>query len=171
VPVQILGNMDGLYSIQVSGATPSSTYYIEVAALNPNGSNNTGSYELGVKFAADAPVALALLSNAVLNSASQTDSATLTMNENGLFHFSLGAGNGSNSASAVVNMTLYDQNGNVILSLNASTGQPPATAVVYLAAGTYQIRYTVTSSSGSFQPINYWLFGEILSDPIGPYMT
>jgi hypothetical protein len=171
LPVQILGNTDGLYSIQIPGAQPNSTYYLEVAALNPNGSNNIGNYELGVKFSLDAPVVLAQLASGVLNSSSQTASDTLTMNENGLFHFALDADNGSTSSSAVVTMTVYNQSGVAVFSISATTGQPTSTGAVYLAAGTYTIGYSVTSSTGTVVPVNYWLFGEILSDPIGPYMS
>jgi Matrixin len=171
LPVQILGNTAGLYSIQILGVASGSTFYIEVAAQNPQGSNSTGNYELGVKFSLAAPVVLSELASNVITSATETDSASLTMNQNGLFHFALNASNGSTSSSAVVTMTIYNQAGTAILSLSATTGQPPVTGVVYLTTGTYQIRYSVTSASGVFLPINYWLFGEILSDPIGPYQT
>ena len=43
--------------------------------------------------------------------------------------------------------------------------------VVYLAAGTYMVRTSIKRSSGMFLPVNYWLLGEILSDPIGPYQA
>ena len=68
VPVDVLGNMDGLYSLQIAGVSPNSTYKIEIAALNPNGANSTGNYEMGVKFSLDAPVALALLASNTLTS-------------------------------------------------------------------------------------------------------
>jgi hypothetical protein len=171
LPVQILGNTAGLYSIQISGAAPNSTFYIEVAAQNPQGNNNTGNYELGVKFSQTAPVVLAQLASNTMTSASETDTANLTMNQNGLFHFALNATDTSSSSSAVVTMTIYNQAGQAILSLSATTGQPPVTGVVYLTAGTYQITYSVTNYSGVSVPIDYWLFGEILSDPIGPYQT
>ncbi|MDT9136300.1 hypothetical protein RSW15_24515, partial [Escherichia coli] len=68
-------------------------------------------------------------------------------------------------------MTVYDQNGNVILSLDALTGQPPSSAVVYLLTGTYTISYSVRTTSGNFTPVDFWMWGETLSDPIGPYYT
>ena len=97
--------------------------------------------------------------------------AKLNMVQDGLFHFVLAADNGTKSSSANVNMTVYDQNGNVVLSLDATTGQPPVSAAVYLLTGTYTIRYSVTTTSGAYFPVAFWLDGEILSDPIGPYMT
>jgi hypothetical protein len=91
------------------------------------------------------------------------------MNQNGLFHFLLSADNGNSSAGAVVTLAIYDQSGNLVFTIDAPTGQPAATGVVYLQTGTYTVRTSVKSSSGVFWPINYSLFGQILSDPIGPY--
>jgi hypothetical protein len=170
VPVQVLANGGGLYSLQIPNATPSATYYIEVAALHPNGSNNTGNFILGIKFDACPPVVLAALGSATLSTPTSTSSATLTMAQNGLFHFVLGADNGSSSATDVT-MTVSDQYGHVVCTLDALTGQPPVSAVVYLLAGTYTIRYSVKSTSGTFAPVAFFLAGEILSDPIGPYYT
>jgi hypothetical protein len=171
IPVQILGNSDGLYSIQIQNLSPGTVYYLEVTALNPLGPNNLGSYGLGVKFDTNSPVVLSTLAANTLPSQTSVITGTLTMNQDGLFHLSLGTSNGSTSASADVTLTIYDQCGNVVLTLDSLTGQPPATAVVYLSAGTYTTRLSVRSSSGTFQPVNYWLSGEILSDPIGPYQS
>jgi hypothetical protein len=171
VAIQVLANGGGLYSIQIANATPSATYKIEVAALNPHGSNNSGNFFLGIKFDTSAPVALTALDKGVMSTPSSVSTATLTMAQDGLFHFVLAAANGSTSSSANVNMTVYDQNGNVVLSLNSTTGQPPVSAVVYLLTGTYTIRYSVTATSGTYFPVDFWLDAEILSDPIGPYYT
>jgi Matrixin len=172
IALQVLGNSDGMYSIQIPGMAPSSTYYVEVAALNPNGPNNTGRFVLGIKFDANhAPVKLDTLESSSLSTASSVSVSTLTMNQNALFHFSLGAANGSTSSSGVVTMVIYDQSGNVVFTINAPTSQPPVTGVVYLSAGTYTVRTSIKSTSGMFLPINYWLLGELLSDPIGPYMA
>jgi hypothetical protein len=171
VAIQVLANGGGLYSIQIPNIAQGATYYVEVAALQPNGSHSTGTFFLGIKFDTSPPVALAALGSAVLSTPSSMSTATLTMAQDGLFHFVLAADNGSKSSSANVNMTVYDQNGNVVLSLDSTTGQPPVSAVVYLQTGTYTIRYHVTATSGTYFPVAFWLDGEILSDPIGPYYT
>jgi hypothetical protein len=170
VPVQVLANGGGLYSLQIPNATPKATYYVEVAALHPNGGNNTGNFFLGIKFDASPPVVLNALGSGTLSTATSTSSATLTMTQNGLFHFVLQAANGS-SASADVTMTVYDSLGHVVFTLTAQTGQPPVSAVAYLLAGTYTIKYSVKSTSSTWAPVNFFLLGEILSDPIGPYYT
>jgi hypothetical protein len=86
-----------------------------------------------------------------------------------LFHFLLSADNGSSVTGAVVTLAIYDQSGNLVFTIDAPTGQPAATGVVYLQTGTYTVRTSVKSSGGVFWPITYALFGQILSDPIGPY--
>jgi hypothetical protein len=83
-----------------------------------------------------------------------------------LFHFLLSADNGSSVTGAVVTLAIYDQSGNLVFTMDAPTGQPAATGVVYLQTGTYTVRTSVKSSSGVFWPITYALFGQILSDPI-----
>jgi hypothetical protein len=172
IALQVLGNSDGMYSIQIPGMPPNTTYYVEVAALNPNGPNNTGKYVLGIKFDANhAPVTLSTLESSALASATSANVSTLVMHQDALFHFSLAADNGSSLAGAVVTMAIYDQSGNLVFAIDAPTGQPPATGVVYLSAGTYTVRTSIKSSSGLFLPVNYSLLGEILSDPIGPYQA
>jgi hypothetical protein len=170
VPVQVLANGGGLYSLQIPNTTPSATYYVEVAALHPSGANNNGNFFLGIKFDASPPVVLDTLGSGTLSAATSTSSATLSMAQNGLFHFVLTAFNGS-SASADVTMTVYDSSGHIVFTLTAQTGQPPVSAVVYLLAGNYTIKYSVKSTSSSWAPVNFFLAGEILSDPIGPYYT
>jgi Matrixin len=170
ITLQVLGNSDGMYSIQIPGMAPNATYYVEVAALDPNGPNNTGKYVLGIKFDANhAPVTLSTLESSALSSATSANVSTLVMNQNALFHFLLGADNGNSLAGAVVTLAIYDQSGNLVFTIDAPTGQPPATGVVYLPTGTYTVRTSIKSSSGLFSPVNYSLLGEILSDPIGPY--
>jgi predicted Zn-dependent protease len=172
LPVQVLGNSDGMYSIQIPNTTPNSTYYVEVAAFDPSGSNSTGRYVLGIKYDAfNPPLTVAPLASNKLATPTSTDQGTLVMAEDGLFHLSLAADNGSTSSSAVITLTIYDSSGNAVFSFSTVTGKPPATAVVYLGAGTYTVRMSVKSTSGTFQPITYWLSGDILSDPIGPYQS
>src|SRR5260370_38206970 len=92
--VQVLANGGGFYSIQIPNATASATYYVEVAALNPNSSNNSGNFVLGIKFDTSAPVVLAALGSGGLSSPTSTSSATLNRAQDGLFHFILVAANG-----------------------------------------------------------------------------
>ena len=170
IALQVLANGDGTYSIQIPGLAPNATYYVEVAALNPNGPNNTGKYVLGIKFDANhPPVTVNTLDSSTLSAPTGANASTLVMSQDGLFHFLLSADNGSSLAGAVVTLAIYDQSGNLVFTIDAPTGQPPATGVVYLQTGTYTVRTSIKSSSGLFWPVHYSLLGEVLSDPIGPY--
>jgi hypothetical protein len=171
VAVQVLGNSDGMYSLQIPNTTANSTYYVEVTAMNQLGANSLGSYAMGVKFDSAAPVSLTTIATSSLATQTSTDSGTLTMTQNGLFHFQLGAWSDASWSRENITLSIYDQNGNLVFSFDASTGLPPSTAVVYLQAGTYTTQVGVHGSNGYFQPINYSLSGEILSDPIGPYQS
>jgi hypothetical protein len=94
------------------------------------------------------------------------------MTENGLFNFVLGAGTITASPDAVVSMNVYDSSGNVVLSLAASAGQPPVTAITFLSAGTYTLSFSALSaSSGAPAACDYWLAGQLLSEDIGPLYT
>jgi hypothetical protein len=172
LPVQVLADNNSVYTVQFVGAAPGATYYIEVAGQAPFGGGSAGGYVIGVKFN-DQPVNPApQLGSGGLASAAATYSGSLAMNQNGVFFFQLAAANGSSSVASVVTMKVMNQSGQVVLTLSSVTGAAPRGEAVYLAAGIYTIDYSVSSTSGgSYQPISYWLFGEVLSDPMGPYYT
>jgi len=59
--------------------------------------------------------------------------------------------------------------GRVVLALEAAAGQPLTTAVRYLAAGTYSVRYATRFAAGAAPaPLGYGLFLLQLSDDVGP---
>src|SRR5260370_42039133 len=80
--VQVLANGGGFYSVQIPNATASATYYVEVAALNPNGSNNAGNFVLGIKYDTSPPVVLEAMGRGGLSSAASISSATLNIAQN-----------------------------------------------------------------------------------------
>ena len=50
LPIQVLDNTNGDYTIQGTGYVPKSVYYVEVQAWTPSGANSVGDYVLAVKF-------------------------------------------------------------------------------------------------------------------------
>lgn len=169
VAFQVLANEAGLMSVQVLGVTPGADFYIQVAARD-GGVNATGSYFLGADFNQFAPTEYDGVAGGILDAKNKSDTGRLTV-EAGVFQFALsadllGAGGGS------VTMTVRDAAGNVVVRLNATAGQPTVTAVSYLAAGTYTVRYDYRSPAGSIAaPVRYSLFLLQLSDGVGPYAT
>jgi hypothetical protein len=165
--LQVLTNNGGTYAVQVANTTPGSNYYVEV---DPQQGGLLSGYTVYANFSSVPQIALATVGSNTLSQTNSQDSATLTITQNQLFHFVLAAS--SADTNTYVTMQVLDQNGNVILSLSSYAGQPPATAMTYLQAGTYTLIYTAhTSSGGSIDPVTYWLLGEDLSEPQAAYYT
>lgn len=169
IAIQVFADTTSTYSVQLLGTAPGAVYYVEVAGQTTGGSSSSGGYTLGINFTEQPETAAPILGGNTLLAAASTDAAALVMNQNGVFYFQLAADNGGTSTLSTVTMTVYDHNGNAVASLSADTGSPPQTTAVYLAAGTYTIDYAVGDTMGPYLPVTYWLSGEILSDPIGPY--
>ncbi|MFL5339279.1 MAG: matrixin family metalloprotease [Gemmataceae bacterium] len=170
VGFQVLADQAGLFSLQVPNAVSGATYYVAVAAQDPNSANSTGAYFLGVDYSPVAPLAYDTLGSNTLASTASVDAATLSLTENKLMEFSLSATTASGGAA--VTMTLLDSSGNVVLSLTAQANRPSVTGSIYLKAGTYTVRYTARAVSGSaFAPVAYQLNTLDLSDPVSTYAS
>ena len=169
--LQVLANTNSLYSVQLSGVSPGQMFYVEVAGQTKQGSHSYGGYVYGVKFNEQPETVAPAMAGNTLSTATSTDSGVLAMNQNGVYYFELAAANGSSTATSVVQMTVYDTNGNEVTSLTAVTGAAPRTLAVFLPAATYQVVFSVVSTTGNYQPVTYWLTGEVLSQPIGPYYS
>ena len=170
LPVQILDNTDGEYTIQATGVVPGAKYYIEVVAWTPTGANNIGNYVLAAKFDASTPVAYSLVDSERLTAGAPSSTGVPTMNQNQLYQFSLAADTLQSSEDAAVTMTVYDSQGNQILSLTAIAGRPPVTELLYLTTGNYTITYTAQSLSGGSMPdVDFWFMGSDMTQPSGPY--
>jgi len=162
VAFQVLANDAGLFSLQVPNAVAGRDYFVQVAARSPGGANDTGRYFVAADFNSIEPMAFeGVASGAVI--AGQTESAALTIEDAGVFHFALAP-----TSIGAVTMTVYDENGIAAFTLTASGGKPAVTATRYLAAGTYTVRYTTTTGSGS-NPTSYNLYLHQLSEGVGPY--
>jgi hypothetical protein len=171
IATQVFADSSSVYSLQLLGVTAGQTLYVEVAGQTTTGSSSVGFYTLGIKFNQDPETVAPAMGSGALAAATSTSAGTLAMNQNGVFYFELGATNGSSPATSNVTMTVYDPRGNAVASLTAVTDAAPRTTAVYLPAGTYSVVYSVASTSGTYAPVSYWLSGEILSDPIGPYYS
>lgn len=168
VAFRVLANETGLFSVEVDNATPGTTHYLQVSARTPGGANGTGTYFLGADFNQFAPTAYDALGGDTLDTKTTTRTATLNVSDAGIFQFALAA----QGASGGVTMTVLDASGRVVFTLDATAGQPMTTAVQYLAAGSYTVRYTYRGSSPApSSPVRYDLFLLKLSDGIGPYAS
>lgn len=167
---QVLADTPGVFTLQVPNVAAGALFYVEVAGQSATGADSTGGYVCGVKFNDSPQPVAALLGSNTLPTASSTNTGVLALNQNGVFYFELAASAGGSTADSVT-MTVTNAQGHVALSLTAAAGAAPRTAAVYLSAGDYTIHYSMSSATDPSQPLTYWLFGEMLSDPIGPYYS
>jgi hypothetical protein len=169
VAFQVLANEAGLMSVQVLGVTSGADYYVQVSARD-GAAHATGNYFVGADFNQFAATAYDHVAGGSLDASDTADSGSLTVDA-GVFQFALsadllGAGAGG------VTMTVEDAAGNIVVSLTAAAGQPTVTATRYLAAGTYRVRYSYDSTTGTVAaPVQYDLFLLKLSDGVGTYST
>jgi hypothetical protein len=164
VAFQVLANDAGLFSLQVPNAVAGRDYYVQVAARAPGGANDTGSYFFAADFNRIEPLAFDGVASGTV-AQGQTNSASLSIEEAGVFHFALAP-----TSIGDVTMTVYDENGTLVFTLSASGGKPAVTTTRYLAAGTYTVRYSTTSGTAS-NPMGYNLYLLQLSEGVGPYST
>ncbi len=165
VAFQVLANDRGVFSVQVLNAVAGKDYFVQVSARE-GAAKNTGGYVFAADFNQLTPLVFDGVATGVA-SANTSTTATLTLNEAGLFQFAFGAQ--SERAGDAVTMVVYDADGNVVLSLAAVAGRMPVTASKYLNAGTYTIKYTAAKTNTT--AVGYDLFALQLSEGVGPYAT
>jgi hypothetical protein len=167
LPVDVLVNDGGSYLVQLPATAPGATYFIKVDASSNGGARGTGDYLLGVNFRA-APLGLRLLADSTLTDAHRADSMTLTVSETQVTHFVLAAGAVSSSVPTALRMAIFDSDGHLVFILDAAAGQT-VSADVYLKQGTYKVAVVAATADHSALPaLNYRLWAESLTDPIGP---
>jgi hypothetical protein len=171
VAAQVIGNEQGFFSVRLANALPDTTYYVEVSALAPSGSHNVGNYLVGIDFNLQPTVSLTSFAAGTVTATAPAQTQTLTVSQSSAYHFILAADAGG-APDVEVQMSIYDQAGNLVFQLVAFAGQPASTGLAYLAAGTYTVQYTAVSQSGVLPPsLSYSLQGSVVSDPIGPLLV
>jgi hypothetical protein len=170
VAFQVISNDSGIMSVRVPATTPGAAYYVEVAARDPNGAHGTGGYFLGADFDTSAMPGYDGVTSDTLQPAQQK-TGTITIAANNIFEFALSAA-ALGSGGGAVSMTITDATGAVVMTLGVTAGQPTATRMQYLAAGTYTVTYSYQTVSGtSPSGIGFNLSVLEVSDPIGPYSS
>ncbi len=168
VNASILVNDHGSYLVQIANATPFATYYVQVSADPYAGANNTGNYLLGVDYIS-APIVLTQFASNTLSGTSNQDFYAMSVAVDQVNHFVLSASGPSATVATAVRMTIYDQNGNIIFTLDAIAGQT-VSANVLLRQGSYTVRFVAAAIDGSaLSPFTYNLLGETLTDPMDAY--
>jgi hypothetical protein len=168
VPVQILSNDGGSYTVQIVNPLAGATYYVAVQANTAApASRQAGVYLLGVDYRAT-PIALDVLVQQTLTDANNVSVSGIQTSEAMLYHFVLTFDNEPTGADVGVAMQLYDQNNNVALTLVSINGET-VSADALLGAGTYVARFVAVTRDGSALPgVSYSLMGTLLTNPLDP---
>jgi Matrixin len=169
VPVQVLANGAGAFTVQAVGVKSGGWYFLKVGAETSAGSPATGNFALTAQFGT-AAAQLSTLATGTNLAAGATQSYNFYVGESQLMNFVLSANAGGSTPApdSAVQMTVLDKAGNVVYSLTATAGDVVSGAALFLTPGAYTIQF---AALGSGPALAYKLLGEGISDPIGPVLT
>lgn len=163
VPVTILANGNGTYTIQ-SSALAEQDYYLRVSrnTLGSASSNYSMTIDLGGRTAS-----MQTFASGTLSPKRSSAQHTLYIGKTQLFQFLLTASGSGAAVGTPVNMTIANEFGVVVASLSGRVGETVSGPAVLLAPGPYTVRYSAKLSPGAGS-VNFSLRGLNISDPIGP---
>ena len=169
VSSRILANGNGTFTIQAVGVKSGSHVFVEV--LSDGTVPAIGNYALDVSFGTVAADLQTFAADTVAPAATQA--YHLYVAESQLFQFLLSAAPvGVSVPGSSVRMSLVNATGVEVFGLVAAVGQTVGGPALFLTPGAYTIRYTTLMAGGNPGPaMSYTLYGESLSDPIGPKLT
>jgi hypothetical protein len=165
VSATILASGNGVFTIQASNLNAGGSYGLEVSS--DGSSAGTGNYTLDAAFGSTA-ADLSTFASGSLSAPAPEQSYNFYVGESQLFQFLLAAGGSGAPAGSAVQMTIKDQDGNIVYSLGANAGDTASSDALLLDPGAYTITFIgLAPPGGSVPPLSYSLIGESISDPIG----
>ncbi len=157
VPVRILANGNGRFTVQATNIRAGKNYYVKVQPSKPSA---FGNYQLHASFGKVAAKVTAFSSGIVTARESQ-DILKLYVAQNQLFTLLL---SGQSTNGTRVQMDIFNPSKALIYTLIASPGSPASGSSLLLAPGAYTVRFRRLGAG----PVSYRLEGASLSKPIGP---
>ena len=166
VASQVLANNGGVFTIQAANLKAGGNYYLRVDAGRT--AVGVGNFALDAEFG----IAAAQLTNFAggrLGAGTSQQMNHLYVAESQIFQFLLSMTAVGAPAGTAVQMTITDQSGRVVASLEARAGDTVSGNALFLTPGAYTLRFAVLGSTpGTTPAISYSLTGDSISDPIGP---
>ncbi|MFO0942951.1 MAG: hypothetical protein U0930_19615 [Pirellulales bacterium] len=153
LPVEIISNGNGTFSIQAQGLAPNRSFFIKV--FSP--SRQVGNYTLFADFGTKLAELNTFISSQTTSSA-PTVSGKLFVAQPQLFNFALAA----EGTTGTVTMTIRNSLGTVVETLTARAGDVSTSISRLIPPGEYQFSFSSTV------PQRFTLRGSKLSDPVGP---
>ncbi|HEV3115415.1 MAG TPA: matrixin family metalloprotease [Gemmataceae bacterium] len=168
LPAAVLNNGNGTFTVQLTGVTAGSLYYIEVSAL-AGATQNVGNFNLQTRFDNNSATTFTQLTSATLTQSAVIGYQSMSVAQTQLVEFSLGASASDPTVASAVRMTIYDQNNNAVFTMVAYAGQPLSTGFLQLQAGNYTVCYNAATQTGAALPtLTANLAVLTLSDPMDP---
>jgi hypothetical protein len=167
VPSVVLMHAGGVETIQATGLTPGATYFLRISTSSGDDSEGGGQAVLVADFLQGADLNPALETN-TLTAASPRSTSMLFVARSQFFQAQLTASASTPAEGDAVQMTIIDQNGNVVLDITARAGGAAVIGYVMLTPGPYTIKFSAQWGEDDSSPaLTYVLQGRPLSDPIG----
>jgi hypothetical protein len=168
LPAAVLNNGNGTFTVQLTGVTAGSIYYIQVSAL-AGAAQNVGNFVMNTEFDNASATTFTQLTNTTLTQSSVIGYQSMSVAQSQLVEFSLAASASDPTIASAVRMTIYDQNNKAVFTMVAYAGQPLSTGFLLLEAGNYSVCYNAATQSGAPLPtISANLSALCLSDPMDP---
>ena len=165
IPVSILANGNGMYTIQAIGITPGANYFLKISGF-PTWAGTTGNYGLTVDFGTKTADVSSFVSGST-TSQTTTRSYDLYVARSQMFDLLLAAGNAP--AGTKVKLTIKSSSGSVLFTLLANAGDTVSGNTLFLTPGAYVITFETIGVTGTPVPaISYQLMGYSITDPVGP---
>jgi hypothetical protein len=177
VAADVVVNANGTEVVRIAATQPGAHYFI---AVRPTGAASLGRYALGVEFNAPAPAATTpVISGMVFGTVGDPSQRTteqafgsVELPVAQLLNLTISVPPPDTTATAALEVTLWDQSGNKVLDETIMAGQT-LRLTLFLPAGHYTFRFAGGAEYGPNQPanlpaMNYYVYAETLSEPIGP---
>ncbi len=169
IPTEIRVNGSGQVMLVAGSLTKNVDYTVRVAKNPQTPAYAQGNYLLTVEWTA-APEPVTEFAIGQLSASQTTDQRYLYVAESELFAFSLAATAGGNTSDGVAWMTIFDEQQHVVGAIAAPLGQVRSAPAMVLQPGAYYVQFGYRSTSPSVQTVNYRLFGEVVSQHVGPLL-
>jgi hypothetical protein len=157
----------GVETIQAAGLTPGATYFLRISTSGGDDSEGRAHAVLVADFLQGSDIDSTLETN-TLTAASPQSTSMLFVARSQFFQVQLTASTGVSDAGGAVEMTILDQNGNMVLDITARAGGAAVVGCATLAPGPYTIKFSAQWGEDDSSPgLTYLVQGRPLSDPIG----
>jgi hypothetical protein len=167
VPSVVLMNAGGVETIQATGLTPGATYFLRISTSSGDDSEGGGQAVLVAQFLKGPNIDSTLETN-TLTATSPRSTSMLFVARSQFFQTQLTASTVASDEGGAVQMTILDQNDNVVLDITARAGGAAVVGCVMLTPGPYTIKFSVVLGEDDSSPaLTYLVQGRPLSDPIG----